>query len=162
MFGGSLFGRPAEGRVDVGRPACGRQAERRRGAALAGRRLGPSPRVPYDHHTTAGAAARRHRRHGRDDRAEPLIEWCIAYVEAEARAEYIQDVPPAHYESLADLYLDTDRPAEAVAVLERDVSFVEAVGGTPRPRLVERPDSARSLAGRRRAASAGDQAPVRR
>jgi len=57
------------------------------------------------------------------------------------------DVPPAHYEALADLHRDAGRHASAVAVLERYVEFVGGIGGTPRARTVERLEAARERAG---------------
>lgn len=113
---------------------------------------------PYPHHTDAGEAARRHRRRGQSDRAEALLEWCLDYAEAEARAEYFMDVPPAHYEALADLYLESDRTAAAVAVLERYVEFVESIGGRPRSRMLDRLAAAREAAAR----DAPGRDPVRR
>ena len=102
---------------------------------------------PYAHHSEAAAAAEHHRDTGSHERAEALLEWCLDFAEAEARAEYFVDVPPAHYEALADLYRDAGRDASAVAVLERYVEFVGGIGGTPRARMVERLEAARERAG---------------
>jgi hypothetical protein len=88
MFGGRLFGmRPNDGvMLDVLRAAVTPHVEAVRRSAVAG--WEPFGEFPYGHHTTAGAAARRHRREGRLDRAERILEWCIDYAETEARAEY--------------------------------------------------------------------------
>ncbi|WP_254837555.1 hypothetical protein [Natronomonas marina] len=102
---------------------------------------------PYTHHTEAASAARRHRDNGRPERAEALFEWCLDYAEAEAAAEYFMDVPPAHYEALADLYREAGREAAEVSVLERYVEFVRTIGGTPRSRVLDRLETARERAG---------------
>jgi hypothetical protein len=61
------------------------------------------------------------------------------------------------------LYLATDRPGEAVTVLERYVEVVESIGGTPRTRVLERLEAVRAGDEQRsEPASIGGQDPVRR
>jgi hypothetical protein len=100
---------------------------------------------PYGHLADAADEARRALREDeRPDRAEALLEWCVAYVEHESRSEYFLDVPPAYYEELADLYRAAGRYEAEVAVLRRYVATVREVGGAPRDRMLERLEAARA------------------
>jgi len=102
---------------------------------------------PYRHHTEAADDIARYVERGEDGRAESLLLWCLDFAETEAHMEYFMDVPPVYYERLADLYRERERRADEIWILERYVEMTEAIGGRPRPRLVDRLNEVRARDG---------------
>jgi hypothetical protein len=101
---------------------------------------------PYTHHVEAAEAAKRKHRNGDDQEAVAILEWCLSFLEREASAEYFMDIPPAYYEQLADIHSRAGRPDAVVAVLERYTETVRSLGGTPRSRVLDRLERARTRA----------------